>query len=1245
MSNFADALSEVEAAGNLEAWRDARELVLKLEPRTEQEKWQVELRKVWLCQPYDEDKTWRLPLDESRLALHRLVDSPHAEPDDAERASINALQTDLARRRRTAVTATLATIEKRWGATPRVIAFRARTLMAFDDREGARQILEHALTTQSSHHLHAAYADLLYIVADFDRAEHHASLLKDTPYAINGADLAVGVAASRGDLEAELRAITYAIDLAPRSEMLAARLAHRALVFASLDDLDAARTDLQQALAVAPHDERENHAEYVRHRLDAIDAAGPDTKHRRLDAFPTVLQKWNYCGPAVIELCLRYLGIEMTQDLIAQAVKNEEGTPMLAIVEFLREQGLEARRVEATPERLRAAIDLGVPVILDDDYSNSHHVVVAMGYDDRLGVLMVADPMTHAPRRQGIELRDTLASHHRFGGVAVLGRTADVSDELRAALDEAGLIERPHIAALDEISRVHHDISPAFSETTPLEAGGHARAALALEPRFPLAAILEVNALASGTSGSDSGLATMIADARIRFPEVSAFATFASQWNHRRGNTSTAIGEAAFASTLDLASAQPRIELALNLASAGDRVLAYRYANDAILRAPTNPTATFALARVVVDDLAERLRAQGRLGTSEAALMLGPVDGTPDLLPLDLDTVTALAAQVSEAAAEMAPLDANVLIARGDYLLIAGDLAAARTAYEAAAKEAPAWFLPSVRLAHVLEATGDASALSLAMRVASAGAMAPDVWSTVLHLIARLGSHQDIIDAGGVALDGGLEPRLPAGAIFDAVEHAGRSGPDAARTLVTLARSRAADASVMYGVCDVLEQHDLSGYAVALLRERLNTAPHDAEAHFALARTIRSTPANAEEALLHTERTHRLVPWASGVATDLGWMIVDSDPDRALELATSAREPSPATYALRTFALTKLGRIPEAKAIAAEQAAFHTSPARANAAVLMDHVLASRYARIAGLDVSFTPSWVNPDDVLFWLSVQVHAGNARGAATLLEYRPEVAAQPRIAAQIATLGAGVGADLVATACRRAAELEAKPERAVELEVRARLALQEFEGIGEIAGDNVAALVCCAELIPDAAQRLTCARRAAAFAPHDRAVLASLHAALFDNGLTTEAGEVARKLYDDYPFQHQGAERLAEFESFTGDPHAALEFATTAVSQAPHCARAHAALAIAAAVTGDWDTAAIHVIEGAQRNTDPADIMQAAPETLVAAAVERDQGAFEASLARIRRMTPDAQISRLETACRERIASAPLVPDVT
>ena len=42
-----------------------------------------------------------------------------------------------------------------------------------------------------------------------------------------------------------------------------------------------------------------------------------------------------------------------------------------------------------------------MPVILDVDYSNSHHVVVAMGYDDRLGVLMVADPMTHAPRRQG----------------------------------------------------------------------------------------------------------------------------------------------------------------------------------------------------------------------------------------------------------------------------------------------------------------------------------------------------------------------------------------------------------------------------------------------------------------------------------------------------------------------------------------------------------------------------------------------------------------------------------------------------------------------------------------------------------------------------------------------------------------------------------------------------------------------------------------------------------------------------
>src|SRR5690606_3056944 len=128
---------------------------------------------------------------------------------------------------------------------------------------------------------------------------------------------------------------------------------------------------------------------YVTKRLEALNSAPPSAKRHQLDAFPSVVQKWNYCGPAVIELCLRYVGIGLDQDFIAEAVKKGTGTPMHELVSFLHEQGIEARRVEATVDVVTASLDLGYPVILEDDYSSSRHVVVAIGYDERLGTLTV----------------------------------------------------------------------------------------------------------------------------------------------------------------------------------------------------------------------------------------------------------------------------------------------------------------------------------------------------------------------------------------------------------------------------------------------------------------------------------------------------------------------------------------------------------------------------------------------------------------------------------------------------------------------------------------------------------------------------------------------------------------------------------------------------------------------------------------------------------------------------------------
>ena len=1236
MNTFDDAIDTIDRTVSLEALREARELVLALEPTTKEQEWRRDLRRVILCSPLEHDNEWALPLDERTVALERLAVSAEAFPDDAERAWIETLRVDLGRRRRDAAFARLDAIEARIGRTARIVAYRARLHMAFDERAEAKQILDEAVATHPGHYVDSAYATLHYVVADFDNAELYARRLEGTRFAVDGADLRVSIAASRGDLRGELDAITRAIEIAPQSENLAGRFAYRALVSASLDDLDGARADLERALDMARPEVDEDFAVYLRHRLDAIDAALPETKHRRLEAFPTVLQKWNYCGPAVIELCLRYLGIEMTQDLIAEAVKQGEGTPMLSIVAFLREQGLEARRVEATPERLRAAIDLGVPVILEDDYSNTLHVTVAMGYDDRLGVLLVADPMTHAPRRQGIESRAALAGDHRFGGIAVLGRTDEVTAELRSALDEAGLIEREHIALLDEISRVRDDISPGFSSTSPLEAGGWARAALALEPRFARAAVIEANALLSGENSSDAAITSTIAAARSRFPELSEFASLASRWNEQRRFGATSLGESVLASILDVANAQPRVAVAWALTTEGDRRLAYRYANDAFVRAPANPAATLALARVAVDDVIDRARAAGELGSAEAAFLLAPPEDAAFPLELDRETVVALAGRLTEAAVDMAPGDGAGLLARGDYHLVCGELTRARERYEAAISEAPSWATPRLRLAHVLEAQGDPEACDTALHIIDANTMSPEGWSAALELIARCGTAAQVVDATAAALDNGVQPRLPLNIAFPGLSRLYRSQPEAARALAALATARAADAKVLYAVTDVLKSRGLAGYSVDLLRARLLEAPHDAQAHFTLASILSTSPAFEEEALLHAESAHELAPWAPATSEQLGWMIVESDPNRAIALAEPYGDEYVGLLELHRVALVERSRTYPAGDVETQQAAAAGSAQRALWSVAIDHLQSARYSRVAQMDVDIEPRWDDVDDVDDWLTIQYYSGHVRRAVALIEGHPEVAQHRRIAGFLANLGPGVGADLIAAACRRAATFEKDAERAVELEVRARLALRDFDGIEAIAGENVAALVACAEAGFEAQARLHFARLAADVAPDDRNVLAALHAALFDNGHTDEAGKVARQLDADYPFHHQGPERLAETEALAGDPQAGVGLAAAAVIGAPYCSRAHTAYAVAAAVAGEWELAARHASEAAQWNTDSPEVAGAGPDRLVAAAAEGDAEAYGVALASLRGMAPLAETGRLERACAERIS---------
>ena len=166
-----------------------------------------------------------------------------------------------------------------------------------------------------------------------------------------------------------------------------------------------------------------------------------------LPMFPTVTQKRNYCGPATLELVLRYLGVTATQDAIAETVKRETGTSTVAMTRYLESLGLRTIRFEGTASRLGACIALGLPVIVEEEYSITNHVAVVIGVDTRRGVLLLQDPMTHVTQERLIETEGNLG--RMFRNAAIVALKPD-DEERTKKLSEADVVETPHIRLVDE---------------------------------------------------------------------------------------------------------------------------------------------------------------------------------------------------------------------------------------------------------------------------------------------------------------------------------------------------------------------------------------------------------------------------------------------------------------------------------------------------------------------------------------------------------------------------------------------------------------------------------------------------------------------------------------------------------------------------------------------------------------------------------------------------------------------------
>ena len=172
-------------------------------------------------------------------------------------------------------------------------------------------------------------------------------------------------------------------------------------------------------------------------------------RRKRLEAFPTLMQRRNYCGPSTVELVMRYWkgGAGFTNDQIAAKVKiAQSGTPIYRMREFFHLAGFDTVRTLIPPEKLKVLIDEGFPVIVQEEFSNTAHVAVVIGYDEKAEIIELQDPMTHVVTHTPVEELNELRQIYLDGGLVAFPRGSGLEKSLR----RMSLFDQPALVWCDQ---------------------------------------------------------------------------------------------------------------------------------------------------------------------------------------------------------------------------------------------------------------------------------------------------------------------------------------------------------------------------------------------------------------------------------------------------------------------------------------------------------------------------------------------------------------------------------------------------------------------------------------------------------------------------------------------------------------------------------------------------------------------------------------------------------------------------
>jgi tetratricopeptide (TPR) repeat protein len=377
------------------------------------------------------------------------------------------------------------------------LAARADIRLDLDDRDGAEETLARLLkldTVEARRLGSLSMARLRFATGSFAAAHEHLAALEPLPE---------GWLAPRR-LRAQLLAAEHRWQEAATAYDEVARIgdARRAT-----DALEAAGCCFRAGewdkavdsyTAVAENADEGSYAQRSAARLAHLLTQPRDgnASAKRLKEFPTVEQLRNHCGPASCALYMRYFGKDASQTGIAALIKeNNSGTSVHKMRGYLVANGFTTRRIEADLAQLKRLIDQGIPVIIEESYSSSSHVAVAIGYDDVREILEVQDPMSHGVRETPYEDLDKLRALANHG--ALVG----VPNGEEQLLDAAGAVECEYIALVDQAWA-------ALDEDRGADGDKLVDQAVALHPAYELAWMYRFRRAREAAEAGDDGART-----------------------------------------------------------------------------------------------------------------------------------------------------------------------------------------------------------------------------------------------------------------------------------------------------------------------------------------------------------------------------------------------------------------------------------------------------------------------------------------------------------------------------------------------------------------------------------------------------------------------------------------------------------------------------------------------------------------------------------------------------------------